>query len=117
MQVLLEANLEDQFRNISGIHTIVNIWDDILSFPHWLGTLQCYTGDQLCLQSDFLFKEDNIKIKFQLCGDVRVIDEYDMGERNMFWSIFIYITRDSFEKMPYFENIPAVISITFKNNI
>lgn len=34
MQVLLEANLEEQFRNISGIHTIGNIWDDILSFPH-----------------------------------------------------------------------------------
>lgn len=62
MQVLLEANLEEQFRNISGIHTIGNIWDDILSFPHWLETLQWYIGDQLCLQSDFLFKEDNFTI-------------------------------------------------------
>jgi len=34
MQVFMQTDLEDKFRNISGKYVIVNIWDDILTFPH-----------------------------------------------------------------------------------
>ena len=69
----------------------------------------------VCLQSDFLFKENSFTyclyrhsaLKLQLFGGIRVVDEYDMGERSAVLT-YIYIIRDSFDQMTYCENIPAV---------